>query len=161
MAVAALAIDQDISDEELQELSAEYEADAPEAVLHWALEGFERDVALATGFGAEGCVLVHMLAGISREVRIFYLNTDLLFPETYALRDQLAARYGVQFERRATSLSVSEQAAQYGERLWAREPDLCCRLRKVEPLGEMLKGMRAWVTAIRRDQSPARARISF
>ena len=157
MAVAALAIDQDISDEELQELSAEYEAEAPEAVLHWALEGFERDVALATGFGAEGCVLVHMLAGISREVRIFYLDTDLLFPETYALRDQLAARYGVQFERRSSRLSLEAQAHEFGDRLWEQQPDLCCKLRKVEPLAEMVGELRAWITAIRRDQTPARA----
>ena len=94
-------------------------------------------------------------------MRVFYLDTDLLFPESYALRDQLEERYGIKFERRATRLSVEDQAAQYGERLWERDPDLCCRLRKVEPLREMLKGMRAWVTAIRRDQSPTRARIGL
>src|SRR6266542_2144083 len=161
MAAAELTLGHEIADEDLQAISAEFETKPPEVVLRWALAEFGPDVALATGFGAEGCVLIDMVARITKNARIFYLDTDLLFPETYALRDQLEARYGVHFERRATSLSVSEQAAQYGERLWEREPDLCCRLRKVEPLGEMLKGMRAWVTAIRRDQSPARARISF
>ncbi len=166
MSLAAPPISEETIDIDWRAISNEFEAASPEAILRWAIEEFSPDVALATGFGAEGCVLVSMLSAIGppktgARTRIFYLDTDLLFPETYALRDQLEARYGVHFERRATSLSVSEQAAQYGERLWEREPDLCCRLRKVEPLGEMLKGMRAWVTAIRRDQSPARARISF
>ncbi len=142
-------------------ISNEFEMASPEEVLRWAIEEFASDVALATGFGAEGCVLIAMLSAISADARIFYLDTDLLFPETYALRDRLEARYGVHFERRATSLSISEQAAQYGERLWERNPDLCCRLRKVEPLREMLTGMRAWVTALRRDQSPARAKTSI
>src|SRR6266851_2351510 len=161
MALATLSISVETTDEDLKAISDEFEAASPEAILRWAVEEFGEDVALATGFGAEGCVLVAMLSAISPATRIFYLDTDLLFPETYALRDKLEARYGVHFERRATSLSVSDQAAQYGERLWEREPDLCCRLRKVEPLREMLKGMRAWVTAIRRDQSAERTHSGF
>lgn len=165
MALAALSISEETTEKDLKAVSDEFETAFPESVLRWAIEQFSPDVALATGFGAEGCVLVSMLSAIrtvgpSMGARVFYLDTDLLFPETYALRDQLEARYGVHFERRATSLSVSDQAAQYGERLWEREPDLCCSLRKVEPLKEMLTGLRAWVTAIRRDQSPERARIN-
>ena len=147
----------EVTNKDCQVICDEFEGASPEAVLRWAIEEFSPDVALATGFGAEGCALVAMLSAIDPGMPIFYLDTDLLFPETYALRDQLEVRYGVHFERRATSLSVSDQAAQYGERLWEREPDLCCRLRKVEPLREMLKGLRAWVTAIRRDQSSTRA----
>jgi len=162
MSLTALSISEETTDKDWKAISTKFEMASPEAVLSWAIEEFSPDVALATGFGAEGCVLVAMLSAIrplkpGPGPRIFCLDTDLLFPETYALRDQLEARYGVHFERRATSLSLSDQAAQYGERLWEREPDLCCRLRKVEPLREMLKGLRAWVTGIRRDQSPARA----
>jgi phosphoadenosine phosphosulfate reductase len=161
MSLAALSTTEKTADRDWRVISNEFEAASPEVVLRWAIEEFSPDVALATGFGAEGCVLVAMLSAISPGTRLFYLDTDLLFPETYALRDQLEARYGVHFERRATGLSVSDQGAQYGERLWERDPDLCCRLRKVEPLREMLKGLRAWVTAIRRDQSPARAGTSL
>jgi phosphoadenosine phosphosulfate reductase len=155
--VAVIAVERNTSQEELRELSWTFESESPQVVLRWALEEFGDEVALATGFGAEGCVLVHMLSQIDRRARIFYLDTDLLFPETYALRDQLQSRYGVQFERRATSVSVPAQAQQFGERLWERQPDLCCRLRKVEPLVETLTDLQAWITAIRRDQTPARA----
>ncbi len=157
MAVAELAIDYDVTDEELAVVSDEFETQSPEAVLRWAFEELGPDVALATGFGAEGCVLIDMVARITKGARIFYLDTDLLFPATSALRDQLEARYGVRFERRSTRLSLSGQAAALGERLWEREPDRCCYLRKVEPLREMLSGLRAWITAIRRDQTAARA----
>jgi phosphoadenosine phosphosulfate reductase len=145
------------ADEDLLALAEEFEGAPPQAILRWALEEFGADVALATGFGTEGCILVDMVANIDPSARIFYLDTDLLFPETYRLRDRLAARYGVRFERRATPRSLEQQALRHGERLWERDPDLCCRLRKVEPLKEMLSGLRAWITAIRREQSSARA----
>ena len=157
MGVAALAIARDTSDKELREFASGFETREPKDVLRWALEEFGNDVALATGFGAEGCVLVHMLSQINRNARIFYLDSDLLFPETYALRDQLEVRYGVRFERRSTVLSLEDQGEQFGEQLWKRQPDLCCKLRKVEPLLEALGALRAWITAIRRDQTPARA----
>jgi phosphoadenosine phosphosulfate reductase len=157
MTVAALAIDVEVTDQELSVISSEFENAPPEEVLHWALAEFGRDVALATGFGAEGCVLIDMVARISNDARIFYLDTDLLFPETYALCSQLEVRYGIRIERRSSRLSLEAQAREFGDRSWERQPDLCCRLRKVEPLKEMLTGLRAWITAIRRDQTAARA----
>jgi phosphoadenosine phosphosulfate reductase len=159
MASAATPIYEEATRRDWKAVSEECESAAPEDVLRWVVAEYAPDLALATGFGVEGCVLVSMLSEIRPATRIFYLDTDLLFPETYALRDQLEARYGVHFERRATGLSLSDQAGGHGERLWERQPDLCCRLRKVEPLKQILKEMRAWITAIRRDQSPARTHI--
>ena len=143
--------------EALIEVDDELNLESAETVLRWALQKFGRDVALATGFGAEGCVLIRMLAEIDTNARIFYLDTDLLFPETYELMKKLEATYGVRFEQRTSRLSLAAQAASYGERLWEQEPDVCCQLRKVDPLREILSGLRAWITAIRREQTPARA----
>jgi phosphoadenosine phosphosulfate reductase len=157
MTVATLSIGSDTTDEELQALSDEFEHASPEVILEWADEEFGSDIALATGFGVEGCLLVSILADSDVRTRVFYLDTDLLFPETYALRDQLEARYGVHFERCRTNLSLDDQALSHGAQLWARRPDECCRLRKVEPLKEMLSGLRAWITGVRRDQSITRA----
>ena len=159
MPVATPSLVSETTTLDLAARAAELETERPEAVLRWAVEEFGPDIALATGFGAEGCVLVAMLSQISPDSRIFYLDTDVLFSETYALRDQLEVRYGVRFERRATRLSLDDQAVEYGDRLWERQPDLCCQLRKVEPLRETLGELRAWVTAIRRDQSDQRANI--
>jgi phosphoadenosine phosphosulfate reductase len=161
MTLSTLSIGDETTDEELRALSSEFERASPEVILEWADEEFGPDIALATGFGAEGCALVSMLAVSDVRTRVFYLDTDLLFPETYALRDQLEARYGVHFERRTTSLSLDAQAAEHGEKLWERRPDDCCRLRKVEPLREMLSGLRAWVTGVRRDQSHTRGAVGI
>lgn len=132
-------------------------AAAPETVLAWALERFGPDeIALACSFGAEDVVLVDMLARLRPGARVFYLDTDLLFAETYATRDQVAARYPIRLDRYRPLLTVDEQAGLYGTDLWRREPDACCRIRKVEPLQRALAGLKAWITGIRREQAPTR-----
>jgi len=157
MTLAETYLRHEINQEEIETLAAEFEHAPPEQTLRWAIDEFGSDVALATGFGPEGCVLIDMLTRTDRQARIFYLDTDLHFAETYALIKRLENRYGISFERRATQLSLSTQEQKYGARLWEREPDRCCQLRKVEPLVETLADLRAWITAIRRVQSPARA----
>ncbi len=156
MVTAELTFSEEI-EPKVQGLLQRFKNAAPEQILKWTIEEFGSEIALATGFGAEGCVLIDMISKLDRSARIFYLDTDFFFPETYALLERLELRYSISFERRATSLSPEAQASQYGDRLWERHPDECCRLRKVEPLIEALAGLRAWITGIRRDQSPARA----
>src|ERR1051325_5643555 len=143
--VAVIAVERNTSQEELRELSWTFESESPPVWLRWALEEVGDEVSLATGFGAEGCVLVHMLSQIDRRARIFYLDTDLLFPETYALRDQLQSRYGGQFERRATSVPGRERAERFGEGLGNGHRGVGCGLRKAEPLVETLTDLQAWI----------------
>lgn len=148
----------DLSPGTLQDLAGQFEDREPEAVLRWAFATFGPDaVALACSFGAEDVVLVDMMARIQPGARVFYLDTGLLFPETYATRDRVAAHYPVRLERYASEISLEDQAAQYGDALWSRDPDLCCALRKVEPLRQALAGLKAWITGIRREQAPTRA----
>src|SRR6476619_5162009 len=98
-----------IADDEILALAEEFESAQPQTVLKWAIDEFGSDVALATGFGTEGCIIVDMVARIDPSTRIFYLDTDLLLPETYELRDRLAERYGVRFERRSAVRSLEQQ----------------------------------------------------
>lgn len=149
------------SSEQLKAVSDEFEGQSPDSILRWGLENFAPEISLATGFGPEGIVLMHFLVTISPETTIFYLDTDLLFPETYELRDELEASLGIRFTRVYSGLSVLDQEAQYGPRLWSYEPSTCCRLRKVEPLRKYLATQRAWITAIRRDQTPDRAKAGL
>lgn len=135
----------------------ELEAADPQAICAWAVSTFGDKVALASSFGVEDMCLIDMLVRATPTPRVFYLDTGLLFPETYALADAVAARYGFVPERRRPALTLARQAEHYGDRLWERDPDACCRMRKVEPLGQMLKGLDAWITGIRRDQTPFRA----
>ena len=132
----------------------------PERIVAWMLERFAgRRLVVTTGFGMEGCALVDMVARHGRAVPVIWLDTGFLFPETLRLRDRLAARYPhLAFERRGTGLTPEEQEARHGAELWRRDPDACCRLRKVDPMREALEGADVWVTGVTRSQSPARAR---
>jgi phosphoadenosine phosphosulfate reductase len=140
----------------LKEMSDSLEGKSPETILRWGLENFAPDIALATGFGPEGVVLMHLVSRIAPETTIFYLDTGLLFKETYELRDRLQEHLKLRFTP-VSGLSVEEQAEQYGPRLWSYEPNQCCYLRKVAPLRQFLSTQQAWITAIRRDQTRQRA----
>ncbi|QXD16241.1 phosphoadenylyl-sulfate reductase [Rhodocaloribacter litoris] len=145
--------------ETLRALSDDFARRSPRELLRWGFDTFGDDMVLGTGFGPSGIVLTHLVATLKPDATIFYLDTDLLFPETYALRDRLEERLGVTFTRVTTELSLDEQARRHGPELWRRDPDRCCFLRKVLPLRRFLEGRRAWVTGLRRDQSTARAGV--
>ena len=87
---------------------------------------------------------------------IFFVDTGFLFAETYELRRRLERRYDVEITAVVPELTLERQEDVFGPRLWRFDPDLCCAMRKVDPLAEHLRGREAWVTAIRRDQTPAR-----
>jgi phosphoadenosine phosphosulfate reductase len=122
----------------------------PAELLTWAAAEHAPDVAIASSFGAEDVVLIDLAARSGAAIRIFTLDTRVLFPETYELIDRIESRYGVTIERTYPSDGAPDG-------LWTTEPDRCCNLRKVEPLQQKLATLSAWITGIRRDQSPARA----
>lgn len=134
---------------------------APEEVLERAAARFAPRIAFATGFGIEGCVILHMIASRGLPIEVFTLDTGLLFPETYELWKRLENRYGLKIRAVRPELTVEEQETAFGPGLWAREPDRCCALRKVVPLRGTLADLDAWVTAIRRDQTRERADIAL
>lgn len=126
-------------------------------VVRWGLEQFASRVAIASGFGPEGIVILEIASQTRLPFRVFTLDTDFLFPETHQLIDAIERRYGIRVARLRPALTPQQQAHQHGEALWNRDPDLCCRLRKVDPLKQALAGLYAWMTGIRRDQTLARA----
>jgi phosphoadenosine phosphosulfate reductase len=143
--------------EQVVELQIPAEAWSPEHVLRWAFDNFSNSVAIASAFGAEGMVLIDMASRVRQSFRLFTLDTEFLFPETYDLMDQVEQKYGVVIERVLSLASPEEQERAHGPALWQRNPDQCCSLRKVEPLRRKLGELRAWITSIRRDQTAARA----
>jgi phosphoadenosine phosphosulfate reductase len=145
---------------ELKRASDAFESQQPQDVLKDAIKRFAPKIVVACSFGAEDVVLVDMVHRIDPSIPLFYLDTDFLFPETYATRDRIIQQYALkpaQVIQVQSLLTPDQQAAQHGPTLWSTEPDRCCQLRKVEPLTRVLKGYDAWITGIRRDQSPTRA----
>ena len=140
------------------------EGKSPQEILEYAFKQYFPKIILACSFGAEDVALVDMMLRINSDAALFYLDTDFLFPETYEVRDRIIAKYGLkagQVRQMKSELTPEEQAQQYGDALWSRDPDQCCQLRKVEPLGRILKNYSAWITGIRRDQSLTRAKAGL
>ncbi|MGH9433443.1 MAG: phosphoadenylyl-sulfate reductase [Terriglobia bacterium] len=142
---------------ELQLPQADAEDWTAEEVLGWGFEQFGSRIALASALGAEGMVLIDLASRLRSNFRVFTLDTGFFFPETYELIEAVEGRYGIHVERCRPELDARAQARAYGDALWSRNPDRCCELRKVGPLKQKLKELDAWVSAIRRDQTPARA----
>jgi len=138
------------------EISAKIEAlDAPEAI-EWALGELGPELLFAVSFQKTSSVIIDLAHRVDPAARFFYLDTDLLFEQTYATRDALAERYGIEFQRHH-NISVDEQAERHGANLWRRDPDACCGIRKVEPMRQALSGAAGWVAGIRRSESRSRA----
>ncbi len=148
------------SDEEiafLAESSQKLETATPQEIIAWAVEHYFPKLTMATAFGPEGCAIIHMLAEIEPRVHVFNLDTGYQFKETLELRERIAQRYGILVEMKQPELTVAEYEAKHGGPLYKTNPDQCCADRKVKVLKQAAEGWDAWMTAIRRDQSPDRA----
>ena len=127
-----------------------------EDVLRWAFGEFGDKLCLTCSWQKQSSVLVHMVSELGLDVPVIELDTQLFFRETYETRDALVARYGLDLITPHV-ITVAEQHKQEGPNLWERDPDRCCHVRKVEPLLKALEPYEAWISGIRRDQSPSRS----
>jgi phosphoadenosine phosphosulfate reductase len=140
-------------------LNASLEGQPPFNVLRWAARTFAPRLTLATAFNPEDLVLIDLAARHQLPIDLFTIDTGLLFPETYELWKRIEARYGITIRGVRPAQTVAQQAVTYGPKLWTSRPDQCCAVRKVAPLRDALAEFDAWVTGIRRDQSPARTNV--
>ncbi len=147
--------------DELSRRSEELEAASPQEILRWAVERFAPRLTMATAFGPEGMVLLHMFAEIAPNTPIFNLDTGYQFPETLELRERVKQRYGIEVEFKRPELSVEQYERLHGGPLYKTKPDQCCGERKIRVLREAIRGMHAWISGIRRDQSPDRAKAAI
>lgn len=141
----------------------------PEVLIPWSLQRFaDQRVVMTTSFGMEGCALIDMYSKAlknskeweGRRMQVVYLDTGFFFTETYDLKDKMIERYpNMDFINRGTALTPEEQERQYGPELWKHDPNLCCRLRKVDPMFPVMAETDVWITGLRRSQSPTRRGI--
>ena len=136
--------------------AAAVEAMTAEEILALCLHEFPGRVSLACSFQKEETVLLDMLFALEPQARVFAIDTHHLFPETYAYWREVEKRYDAKIEVFAGP-PAEDVAAKHGERLWEEKPDLYLSIAKVAPLVTALGELDAWITGIRRDQSPTRA----
>jgi phosphoadenosine phosphosulfate reductase len=133
--------------EELEDASAE-------DVLRWATDTFGDRICVTSSM--TDAVIIHLASSVCPGIDVVFLDTGYHFPETIGTRDAVSAVYPVNLVNVTPSRTVEEQDAELGPRLYGRNPDLCCYLRKVEPLERTLKGYDAWITGVRREETSSR-----
>ena len=107
-------------------VAAELEGRTAQEALEWMFDTFGERHYIACSFQKTSSVTAHMATQINPEARFFYLDTDVLFPETYETRDRLAEHLGIEFDR-FHNLTLEEQAEQYGDELWKQRSRLLLR----------------------------------
>lgn len=129
----------------------------PADLLAWTIDHFGIDkVVMGTGFGVPGVALLDILKKVNKNVEVFYIDTGVLFKETYELKNQLESHYDMKFKRFSTQIPIEQQRELYGDELWNRDPNLCCNIRKVMPLKKALSSYDVWITGIRKSQTELR-----
>ncbi|HWG60392.1 MAG TPA: phosphoadenylyl-sulfate reductase [Streptosporangiaceae bacterium] len=142
--------------ERLAAQAADDLADAPaDEIIGWAAETFGDRVCITSSM--TDAVIVHLAAQVKPGIDVIFLDTGYHFPETIGTRDAVQAVYPVNVINVTPSRTVEEQDAELGPRLYGRNPDLCCYLRKVVPLERALDPYEAWITGVRREETNARA----
>ncbi|MCF6094229.1 phosphoadenylyl-sulfate reductase [Microaerobacter geothermalis] len=154
---------QQLSDEDYKEINENLLAGKDTIdVLKWAYGTYQDGLVYACSFGAEGMVLIDLISKVQKNAQIVFLDTHLHFKETYELIEKVKIRYpDLRIEIVEPSLTLKQQKEEYGDELWKRNPDQCCHLRKIEPLKKLLSGYSAWITGLRREQSPTRSRMQY
>ncbi|MGC0336998.1 phosphoadenylyl-sulfate reductase [Streptomyces sp. SLBN-8D4] len=153
------AIQEERTTDDLKALAEQAGRDLEDAsaleILQWAVDTFGRRFCVTSSM--EDAVVAHLASRARKGVDVVFLDTGYHFEETIGTRDAVEAVMDVNVITLTPRQTVAEQDAEFGPRLHDRDPDLCCKMRKVEPLERGLKGYVAWATGLRRDESPTRA----
>jgi phosphoadenosine phosphosulfate reductase len=146
---------------EVATLAAEFEFASATEILRWTFERFGHSAAIGTSFQGAGLVTIDLAVAAGLPLQVFTIDTGLLFPETLELKSRLEDYFGIVIESLDPERTVDQQARDIVPELWLSNPDLCCTLRKVEPLQKKLSQLDAWIAGLRREQSAGRANIQI
>lgn len=138
-----------------------FEHEPLESILTWTWETFGPKAAIGTSFQGSGLVIIDHAVRLGLKFPVFTLDTGLLFPETYELKQRLEDFFGIEIEALQPEQTVEEQHETYGRDLWKTNPDTCCTMRKVLPLQQRLSTLDVWITGVRRNQSDTRAQTKI
>jgi phosphoadenosine phosphosulfate reductase len=142
----------------LAERAAEDLADAPaEDVIRWATDTFGDRICVTSSM--TDAVIIHLASAVRPGIEVVFLDTGYHFAETLGTADAVAATLPIELIRVTPHLSVAEQDEAFGQDLFARDPDLCCAMRKVAPLAKALAPYVAWASGIRRDETANRSDV--
>lgn len=149
---------------DLAHLNAQFEGQRPQLLLDWARRCFGEDLILSTSFGAESALMLHLVSESIPHIRVVFIDTGYLFPETYRFAEQLTERFKLDVRVYTPRFTPARQEALFG-RLWQgnqQELERYHQLNKVEPMDRALRELapRAWLSGVRRHQTAFRQQLS-
>ena len=147
----------ELTPKEIARLSLSFESKTPQEILTWAADTFCPDIAASSSFQTQSVPLLHMISQVKPEMRILFLDTQYHFWDTLLFREQLQRELGLNVVDLNVDRSWWDFLRRFGRTLVTEDPDLCCFLRKVQPMQRGVAGLKAWITGIRRDQTKQRA----
>lgn len=146
-----------ISAQEIEQLSAEFEAKPPQEIIMWAVNHFWPEIAMSSSFQTQSMPLLHMVTSLKRGIPVFFLDTGYHFWETLMFREKIASEWQINVIDLYRDSRWDVFAKQNTRSLPLADPNLCCYLHKVQPMQKALKDIKAWISGIRRDQTAVRA----
>jgi phosphoadenosine phosphosulfate reductase len=141
---------------DIDSINARLQDADPVEIIRWACETFGDKVAISSSFGAESACLLSLAVKAKPDIPVIFINSGFLFPETFAFRDDLKARLGLNIIEVGPVMGHAEFLRQFGK-LYESDPDKCCEINKVEPLKRALQGLECWISGVRGDQTAYRA----
>lgn len=150
-----------LSPAEILRLNTDFETRSPQEILTWAAQTFAPRLALTSSFQSQSLPLLHMISQIAPQTPVFFLDTGLHFWETLLFREELQRTLGLNVQDLRPESAWQPFLQRFGRSLPQEDPDLCCFIRKVQPVQHALQGMDAWVSGIRRDQTQNRQHAQF
>jgi len=142
---------------EVVSLSKQFEAKTPQEIIRWAVDAFAPDIAMSTSFQTQSMSLLHMVTRIRPDIKIFFLDTGYHFWDTLIFREKIQHEWNLNVVDLYRDSRWDVFARQNTRTLPGQDPNLCCYIHKVQPMQKALSGLRAWISGIRRDQTPERA----
>ena len=150
-----------LSVHKIEKYSEEFETKTPQEIIEWAVNRFAPSIVMSSSFQTQSMPLLHMASRILPDLPIFFLDTGYHFWETLMFREKLAEEWELNIIDLYRGARWDAFARQNTRSLPVEDPNLCCYLHKVEPMQNALKGYKAWISGIRRDQTTARAHAKF
>ncbi len=140
-------------------LVPEMEDWSAEEIVAWAVREFGDGAGMSCSFQSQSLPLLHIVSRVAPGLPVIFLDTGFHFPETLEFRDRLVREWGLNLRVYRAAGGRDEFLRRHGPDLYRRDPDLCCFVNKVEPMQRAMAGLRAWISGIRRDQSPERETV--
>ncbi len=145
---------------ERDELNEKWRSAHPRDIIKFACDFFGDRIALSSSFGAESACLLSLAVSVKPDIRVLFVNSGFLFPETLAFRDQLRERLKLNLVEVGPAMGHEAFLNEYGK-LYESDPDRCCDINKVEPLQRALKDVDCWMSGVRADQTAYRSQMKF